>query len=366
MRVLLFALKRALRKISYPILLVLCAGAIFLVSLDAAAPSYPPAGVCGGDGSSAAQRIMSCLTDNGFLLFDDENEMVHQVESGALDCGVTLPDDLLLRLESGEMDGCVRFVTSPLSLIPDRYRSHASAAVFREYAPYIAAAVLEKGGVMREEVLAEYEAMFAKGYAFSFEITTADEESAPPVGSDALVIGTAALLMFAVFLGAPTDDVRGNLPRRIGAKKMLLMVVLPRELVIAMLAVVAGGLGLVLAGAAQWVAPFAVYVLLLGALRIVLMAVVGERERYILLSVILLASLALCPIFTDLTLVMPPLRVVRCILPPYWLWLAADSPLICLVTGCTALIAACGLLLARWRMTDKMWIFSFQRTMNVL
>ena len=356
MRVLLFALKRTMRNFSYPILLALCTVSIFLASLDAAAPAHPPAGVCGGDGGAAAQRIVSCLTDNGFLLFDNEDEMVHQVESGALDCGVILPDDLLLRLESGEMEGCVRFVTSPLSLIPDRYRSHASAAVFREYAPYIAAAALEKGGVPSEEVLAEYEAMFAKGYAFSFEITAVDGESIQYVGSDALVIGTAALLLFAVLLGAPTDDVRGNLPRRLGAKKMLLTVVLPREAVTILLAAAAGGVGLMLADAARWIAPLAVYVLLLGALRLVLMAAAGERERYILLAVILLASLALCPIFTDLTLVLPPLRVVRCVLPPYWLWLAEKSPLMWLMIGCAALTAACGVLCVRWRVMEKMKI----------
>ena len=355
MRCILFAFKRALKSVSLVGLLAVYAAVIFLASLDGAAGNYPPAGVCGGGESEAAQRIVAHLTDNGFIRFDDEAGMLRQIESGALDCGVILPEDLALRLEQGAVDGCARFVTSPLSVTPELYRSHASAAIFREYAPYIAADALAENGVARGELLAEYEEMFAQGYAFSFEILSADGKRSEQAGTSALVMGAAALLMFALLLGAGTDDVRGNLMRRIGAWKMLRTVVLPLTLAYAAAAVAAGSAGLLLAGAPELIAPLCIYALLLGAVRIFLMAVLDEvRERYILLALVLILSPAVCPIFADLSLFVPALRVLRCILPPYWFFLAAEKPLLWLAVGCGAMIVACGALCARWRWRERL------------
>ena len=355
MKYILFAFKRMFTSVSFVVLLVLCTAVIYLASLDGTAGTYPTAGVCGGGEGDNVQRIISHLTENGFVWFDDEAQMLRQIESGALDCGVVLPDDLAERLEHGAVDECVRFVTSPLSIIPELYRSHASAAIFREYAPYVAADALADSGIPREELLAEYELMFAQGFAFSFEILSADGEWHEQTDTNGLVSGAAALVIFALILGMGTDDVRGNLVRRIGARKMLLTVVLPGTVVCVAAVAAAGGVGIWLAGAAQLIVPLGVYALLLGAVRIFLMAALKEaRERYVLLAIVLILSLALCPIFVDLSLFSPALRVLRCVLPPYWFFLAAEKPLLWLAVGCGAMIVACGALCARWRWRERL------------
>ena len=356
MRILLFACKRAMKNISFLVLLLVYITAIFAASLDGAQGEYPPAGVCGGDSSAARHRIVSYLTDNGFVLFDDEEEMLRRVERGALDCAVVLPDDLSRRLAAGEMNGCARFITSPLSLIPERHRSHASAVLFREYAPYIAASALAEAGIAQEELLAEYEKMFAGGYAFSFEITTMDGVYHPENTENTLVMGAAPLLMFALLLGIGTADGQTGILRRLGIKKMLLSVVLPQELVYAALVAAAGSVGLALAGEVRWIAPLWIYALLLCAVRILLAAFAEERERRILVAVVLLLSLALCPVFVDLTLLAPALGALRCIIAPYWFWLALRAPLACLLAGCAALPLACAALCARWRIVEKLRI----------
>ena len=38
---------------------------------------------------------------------------------------------------------------------------------------------------------------------------------------------------------------------------------------------------------------------------------------------LLLISLALCPVYADLSLALPAVSVIRCFLPPYWLWMLA-------------------------------------------
>lgn len=350
------ACKRTVKNLSFVALLAVYIVAIFAASFDGARGEYPQAGVCGGDNSAAQQRIVSHLTENGFILFDSEEEMLRQVESGALDCGVVLPGDLSRRLAAGEMNGCARFITSPLSLIPERYRSHVSAALFREYAPYIAASALEEAGIAREELLAEYEEMFAGGYAFSFEITTVDGAYHPENTENTLVMGAASLLMFALLLGMGTAGDQTGILRRLGIKKMLLAVILPQELVCAALAAAAGSAGLALAGEALWIAPLWIYALLLCALRIFLSAFVEERERRVLVAVVLLLSLALCPVFADLTLFAPALAPLRCVLAPYWFWLALRAPLVCLLAGCVALLLACAALCVRWSFVEKLKI----------
>lgn len=357
MNVLLFACKRMMKNTSFLVLLMVYVAAIFAASLDGAAGENPPAGVCGGDDSAARERIVSYLTDNAFILFDDEGEMLRQVEDGTLDCGVVLPDDLSQRLVTGEMSGCVRFYESPLSLLPERYRGHVSAALFREYAPYIAASALADAGITREELLTEYEGMFAQGYAFSFEILTVDGAYHPGNTENTLVPGAAALLLFALLLGTGTNDGQAALLRRLGSKKMLLTVILPQELVYTGVAAAAGGIGLALADAAQWIAPLWSYALLLCALRVFLSAFVGDRERFILVAVVLLLSLALCPIFVDLTLFAPALQALRCLLAPYWFYLALRAPVACLLVGCAAMPLACVAQCARWSVVEKLTLY---------
>ena len=357
MRVLLFACKRALKSVSFLVMLAVCAVVIYIASLEGAAGNNPPAGVYGMGNSPAAQRVIDYLTTNGFVWYDDTEQMRRDVEVGQLDCAVILPDDLLQRMEREELEGCVEFLNSPLSFMPQLYQNQIAAAVFREYAPYICGRALKDTVVPREEVVAEYEKLFEKGYVFSFELVNVDGVPVEANSERDLMMGAAALLIFAILMSAGVDGFQREMIFRLGLRKTLTRIALPGVLVRAAFAAAVGGVALALAGAAELILPLAVYALVLSALSVLLAAVLpDERDRYILLTVILILSLALCPIYVDLTLFSPLLQSARSVLPPYWFYLAVNAPGMWLVVGVVGMMIACGTVLVRARVIEKLRI----------
>lgn len=347
MKVLLFAVKRVLRSRAFIIMLAVYAAVIYAASLPGTAGSVPPAGVYCGDDSAAAGRIVSYLTKNGFRLCDSEEALRAQVEQGELDCGIVLPEDLSRRIEAGDTKGFVTVISGPLSLMPQLYQSHAAAALYRECAPYIAARQLQE--LPGEELNREYERRFESGYAFSFELVTADGAALQETNDPALVMGAAALLLFALLMGAGADAVGRDLLLRIGVPRALWTVLLPGVLVRGILGAAAGGIGLLLAGEPKLIAPLLVYALLLCAAVMLLAAVMPEqRDRHILLAVLLIASLALCPIFGDVTVFSPLLQKARYLLPPWWFYCAAEHWGVWLAAGGIGMVFACGAVCARW------------------
>lgn len=355
MKAILFAVKRTLKSVSFLVMLVIYAAAILAASLEGASGTNPPAGVYGRSDSAETRRIMDYLTENGFVRYDDPEQMRLLVESGKLDCAVILPDDLLLRMERGELEGCVEFITSPLSFLPRIYQNHVSAAVFRECAPYIAAETLKDSGVPQREVMDEYEKQFEKGYVFSFELLTSDGMPAETEHERELVMGAASLLMFALLMSAGAGDAHRDIILRIGVRRALTRIVLPGVLTRSAFAVAAGSAALAAVGSADLILPLAVYALLLSALSIFLSAALpDERDRYILLTVVLILSLALCPIYVDLALFSPLFGKVRWMLPPYWFYLVCRAPVIWLVVAAGGLIFACGAVFVRARIRNRL------------
>ncbi len=347
MKILLFAGKRVLGSRAFVIMLAVYAAAIFAASLPGAAGSAPPAGVYCADDSAAAGRIVSYLTENGFILCDNEDSLRTQVEQGELDCGIILPDGLFRMIEAGDTGGCVTVVAGPLSLVPQLYQSHAAAALYKECAPYIAARQLEE--LPGEELLEEYERRFESGYVFSFELLTVDGAALREINEPTLMMAAAALLLFALLIGTGADTVGRDLLLRIGVSRALWTVLLPGVLARGFLAAAAGSIGLLLAGEPELIAPLAAYTTVLCALVILLAAVMPEQhDRHILLAVLLIASLALCPVFGDITVFSPLLQKVRWLLPPWWFYSAAEHWSAWAAAGGIGMAVACGAVCARW------------------
>lgn len=354
-----FAYKRIFRSF-YPLLAVLCAILVYLASLSGAAGAQPQAGVCDLDGSRESERMLSYLLENNFVLVDDVQTLMEKVEKGELDCGAVLPQGLSAAVAAGELEGIIRFVETASSFSPELYRSHLAAALFREYAPYITAAAFDGTVVSREQVLEAYEACFEEGYAFAFEVESAQRAKLPEdLRSQSLVTGAVAVLLF-LLIASGTSELLGNefgaMLRRIGLRQSLCRGALPNLLVKTLVAVIfmlpalwlTGGYGI------RLIPSMLIYALLLLAADLLLAAVLPEaRMLTVLLPVVLIASLALCPIYTDLALFSEVLGVVRCLLPPYWLWLISQQPLLWLCAGVAALPFGCLALFVRYRLIGK-------------
>ena len=110
-------------------------------------------------------------------------------------------------------------------------------------------------------------------------------------------------------------------------------------------AVFAGG-GLALAGLPELWLPTAVYCVAVWGCGLWIYGILwSAKSSYVLLPVLVIAGAALCPIYTDLRIVLPWLERVRMALPAYWLWRVPDALglwtaiSLLIVTGGAALIA---------------------------
>jgi len=333
MKYALFALKRSLGRPLFALLLLLCAAAIPLAGMAARTVALPSAGVYSPDDCAETQRITDYLLDNGFLLFDDPTEMARQVETGTLDCAAILPAHLDRRMTDGELEGCVEWIISPTSFAPSLFQSHLSAALYREYAPYLTSPIFEETEVTRDEVFRSYEQMFEEGYAFSFDVLTADGGREPARMKDrSLMLGAASILLCALTLSS-CGELMGSQFRemlgRLGLKQTLNELVFPGLLVRTLLIAGAGCAGLLAAGTVDLIPTLTVYVFLLTGVGLTLAALLpSTRHLYVLLSVLVICSMALCPIFTDPALFSPTLEAVRVLLPTYWLWLIPSAILL--------------------------------------
>ena len=349
--------KRALRRLL--IFLLLLAAPLVAVQVSTAETS-PPAGFCLTEETESAERIREYLLKNGFVAVDDPAMLLEQVRRGDLDCGAIFPEDLTRRITQGDLKQSVEFYTSPSSFSPDLYKSHVAAILFREYVPYICASAFEETSVTRDEVLAEYETMFAQGYVFSFDVVTAGHvPEGQAFRNQSMALGATAILLLAVLfaLAAETADraVIQLLPR-LGLWKSITRVLLPETAVnLAFAAIFAGG-GLALVGLTEYWLPTAVYCMAVWGCGVVLYGVLWSAKRiYVLLPVLVIAAAALCPIYTDLSLLLPWLNRVRMVLPPYWLWRIPDA--LGLWTAISLAVFTGGLLLTALRCR---WILKYK------
>ena len=319
--------KRAVRRLLIFVLLLVAPVLAVRVSTTETAP---PAGFYLAEETPEADRIREYLQKNGFVSCEDPETVLEQVRFGKLDCGVVFPEDFSSRIAQGKLEESLQFYAAPSSYSPDLYKSHVAAIVFREYVPYICADAFEGTSVTLEAVLAEYEAMFARGYVFSFEVVTAGETPEGEVVKNRnMAIGATAILTFAALfvLAAETADqtVTQMLPR-LGLVKSIPRVLLPETAVQLVFGAAFAGAGLALAGLPELWLPAALFCVAMWGCGLAFYGILWSAKRiYVLLPVLVIASAALCPIYTDLSILLPWLNNVRMVLPVYWLWRIPDN-----------------------------------------
>ena len=332
MKSLLLAVKRCITDVSFCIGLILMMGILPLVAVLGKVPEQLPAGILNLDTSDMSGRITERLLESGFELFTEEETLIQAVEDGKLDCGFIFSEGLGQKAVKESLEQDVKVICSPQSLAEELYLGQVSACLFEEIAPYITAREVQAFGISEKEVLDAYWKRIERGFAFSFEILT---ENGLPVMENQkdkdLMTGTLAVLLFIlVTMTAITTvhkDMRKLFPK-LGKLKSVIHVMLP-DLTIR-LPIICGAtvIGLILAepitpGTTETalIFPACIYCILTALTAIIVALICPDtRVLYLLVFVVLIASVVICPIYIDITVLNPALALAREFTPVYWLW----------------------------------------------
>ncbi len=292
---------------------------------DVAVPA--PGYAVEGSADEDAARMAAYLEEAGFQRFASEEALLDAVDKGKADAGVVIPGNISSKLQEKDVKNCLSFIKSPNSFLPDLWQEHVSAALFGVYAPYVMADALDGAELSEEEIFAAYYDRFDAGKLFSFDIISAKGHVEPLTErQDRFFLGALSLLLFAAAFyaaAAPLTAETRALSARSGRKAAFVYFFLPGTVLRYLLLWLAGAGAALLCGRAALLPALALYVLLLAVFSLVLKAIPGRSWQGMLCLFLLLISLALCPVYADLSLAVPAVSVIRRFLPPYWLWMLA-------------------------------------------
>ena len=353
----LLAAKRMWRGKALPAFCLLLIGAVFASSFLADADTLTPTGVCDLDGTPVSRAVAERLTADGFLPYDSEAGLRRDLARGKLDAAVVLPVGFGDALLSGDPAGCALFLTASGAFVPDLFRNQAAAALFAEKTPYRTADALREAGadIPAEEVFREYRSLTDAGSLFSFELVWDDgaedpDRKLPPsyvMGALGILLTAGVMLGTAGLLSPQSCEPAG----RIGGKRAFLTLTLPSCAVQFVSLGLSSAAALLLSACfghgecLGLIVPAWVFLLLLTGAAALLQGVLRRSEAvYGFLFVETVLSLLLLPLWADAALLFPVLGKLRILLPPWWLWLSAAHPLLCLLAA-LPLCAAGGLTL---------------------
>ena len=325
MKLFAFTLKRAFTSPLF--LCLLLASALLPVLFSRVSEQIEPlpaAYVCEGTPDADAARLCAYLKDSGFVQLESEDALYAAVERGACDAGIAIPAGLSEKLSAGEYQGVLRFIKSPTTLLGDLWQEHAASALFAVYAPYITEASFPEGTFTREEVFEEYYRMMDEGVLFHFELSTEEGALIPETDrKERFFTGALAILLYiAAFFGSamPLMKTCRQMQPRLGWRRCLLTLLLPGLLLRMILLYLAAAAACLAAEMPALLAPSALYLLLITLLHTAALFLPGRHWQPVAVMLLAAAAVALCPIYTDLSLLLPPLGVIRLFCPPYWLW----------------------------------------------
>ena len=347
----LLAAKRLWRGRALPAFCLLLTAAVFAASFLADADSLTPAGICSLDNSPVSLAVTERLVGDGFLPYESEADLRRDLAKGKLDAAVLLPAGFGDALLSDDPAGCALFLTASGAFVPELFRNQAAAALFAEKTPYRTAYALQEAGsdIPAEEVFREYGSLMDAGSLFSFRILWeedgADREQLPPtyvMGTLGILLTAGMVLGTAGLLTQKSCEPAG----RIGGKRAFLTLTLPSLAVQVVCCGLAATAGLLLSACfgrgeclplilSAWI-----FLLLLTGSAALLQTVLSRSEAvYGFIFVETVLSLLLLPLWADAALLFPILGKLRILLPPWWLWLAADHPVLSVLIAmplCTA------------------------------
>lgn len=351
------AIKRAMRSVYFPVLLALCTVITLFAPIFGKEESLPPAGVCDRDSTEISARATAYLAKNGFEICSDEDILRQKIASGEFDCGVIIKSGFSNSVKRNNPDGTAIFITSPLSFADELYKNHIVTAVFIHTVPAITAEITEehfKGiGVTADDISEVYYDRISHGPTFTFDIENVDSDASfsHDRGKTYLMFFASILIFTAVMYSVnecSSPDHLASLKGRLGARNLLLFVTLPglsvRVLGIALsltLSAVLESLIFKSSTVTELLPELFSYTLLILSFAFVISVIFPKSADFRTVSVVvLLASLVLCPAYTDLSAMWRPAAAIRGFLPTYWLWFCKDFPLAWLIAISALAIAS--------------------------
>ncbi len=326
MKILLFAFKKTVKT---PVYWIFAAAILLVPALFFALgrqTKTPPAGYYVENGADKeADRTANYLRESGFLPYDQRESLQEDVATGVLDAGVVIPADLGTRLAEGAYQKSLTFISAPTSAYPDLWKEHAVSALYAVCAPYISAAILEEAGIPRERLFEAYWTRMDKGKLFTFQLTTQD--GALSLSEDRserfFLFGLSLLLFLASWfcIASPLMESVHQLTPRIQKRKAFASLYLPGLLLRMLGLFAAASISCLLVNRSRFLLPSLLYLLLLSLFSLLLALLPGKNWKDTLIFFLALFSLALCPVYLDLTLLAPALSAARPFIPPFWLWM---------------------------------------------
>lgn len=354
MRILNFCFTAWKRTLKNPLFLVmlalLCFCVLFFGSIEKDV-KMAPVGVVLRDHDPEAKRLFDKMTADGFVAFTDEQAMCRAVRDEEISIGIAIKQNLTQRLENADVEGAMVLYCMPTASFVRVTSLRVSAHLGEIYAPYITQHMMDKIGVelSHEQVRAHMEACFEKDAQFEFSITDVSGKPLERASySRSLIFGMLAVLLFCLFAlctCTEKDASFRNLHDRLGATKAFLAVLLPGYAVKYLLSMAVASVAAVACqklygtdiSGLWW--RCAIYLLYLCGVGAMLHAVLYRFSRVQLYVLTLsLLSLAVCPVFVDVTAFVKIPEGIRLLLPPYYFYKIPQAPVACLI-GAVAMCA---------------------------
>ena len=319
----IFTFKRILKDTGF---LLLLAG-IVIISLLAfkagESVKTPPYGYACEASGEDADRLCSEFDSAGFVRCSSPEELYEEIGAAHLDCGIIVGADFSERIKTGELEGALTLVTSPETLLPELCRIEAVSVITAIYAPYVTTEALE-GAVDYRVVKETYDNMLSEGALFNFEIENASgTEIINDTRSRNLFKGALAIMVFiAAWIGCCRPAYRHacDMRSRMGMVRSCLRVSLPEVFVRLVMIAAAAVIACLLANQTGLIPVSLVYTLIVVGAGIPVVMILPDSWILIITVFVMILSLGLCPVFTDLAEVIPALGAIRKALLPYLMW----------------------------------------------
>lgn len=351
--------KRVASKGAVWVMALILAACILLCGTLSEDDGIPGCGIVSGN-DTIALDIAEKLCDDGLVRYESEDELINAIQRGEVASGIVLPCDLTARMQSVNLNGAIKFYESEQIMFAPIYKFRLTAYMLEHYAPYLTSELLQKEGaeLSPDEVRAGIDEYLADEVRFNFTFENA--ESVPLKTehySLNLTMGVLSLFLFFAFglFAVPyTEEQLLPLARRVGAKKALSTYSLGSVISAVALFFFAAVASLLLSdklfssGAADLIPPAGIYIIFLSALGIAVTAIFGSTEKVrVPIIAICLVSLAVCPIFINISDFIGIPAWIKHFVPTYFFYTARDNPAVCTSVAATVFSAACALYTVR-------------------